>query len=276
MSYMQSRHKMKLKESQHDTLEILQKLDTLCKNLNITYWVMYGTLIGTIRHKGFIPWDDDFDVCMPRPDYDKFTKYFEQHDNDVNNLYLDNYRNDTTCFFWINRICDRDHELIFDRWGHKSGLFIDIYPFDGMGAEKDKEFWEKNFKKYQDNVKGFYMASESTLLYGNSKSHKILNIPYDVYSKIRGKRYFYKRINSISRKYSWDESKYVGLPVWATWLRFLKKEWFSETVYLPFENTTVPVPSGYDNILRTIYGDYMKLPPEEQRKPQHDYVAYKL
>lgn len=276
MSSLETRHKMKLKESQHDTLEILQKLDELCRKLNITYWVMYGTLIGTIRHKGFIPWDDDFDVCMPRQDYDKFTKYFENHGNDVNSLYLDNYKYDKTSFLWINRICDRDHELIFERWKHKSGLFIDIYPFDGMGNEQDKDFWNKNKNTNYNYIKGFYMASELTLLYGNSTSHKILNLPYDVYSKVKGKQYFYEKIDTISRRFSWDESKYVGLPVWDTWLKFLDKKWFEETIYLPFENTKVPAPAGYDSILRTVYGDYMNLPPEDQRKPQHDYAAYKL
>ena len=276
MSSLESRHKMKLKESQHDTLEILQKLDELCRKLNITYWVMYGTLIGTIRHKGFIPWDDDFDVCMPRPDYDRFTRYFEENNNDVDDLYLDNYKYNVNSFLWINRICDKEHELIFERWNHKSGLFIDIYPFDGMGDEDDKFFWKENKKRNYNYVKGLYMASEHTPFYGNSTVHKILNTPYDLYSKIKGKHYFYEKIDSVSKTFQWDESEYVGLPVWAMWLKFLDKKWFDETIYLPFENTKVPVPAGYDSILRTVYGDYMKLPPEDQRKPQHDYAAYKL
>ena len=112
------------------------------------------------------------------------------------------------------------------------------------------------------------------MLYGNSTSHKILNLPYDVYSKVKGKQYFYEKIDTISRRFSWDESKYVGLPVWATWLKFLDKKWFEETIYLPFEDTKLLGSAHIKEYLTYRYGDYMKLPSKEQQQAAVHAMIY--
>lgn len=277
MTNTEKKQKLTLKQSQKDTLEILSKLDKICKKLDITYWIMYGTLIGAVRHNGFIPWDDDFDVAMPRKDYNKLLKYFYKKKNFVDGLYLDNYLFDKTCFFCITRICDKKHILEFKEANHKSGLFIDIYPFDGMGNEEDKKYWEHEWKRQTHwAVKMFVMAGHQSLLYGDGIIHKLGNLPFSIIAKLNGRKPYYKKLIKNSRKYSWDESEFVGEVVWPGWLRFLKKEWFSDVIYLKFENITVPAPIGYDKILRTIYGDYMELPPIDKRKPQHDYIAYKI
>ena len=84
----------------------------------------------------------------------------------------------------------------------------------------------------------------------------------------------YRIIDRLAQKYKFDSSEWVGIPGWETSVCW-KKEFFDETVYLKFEDFKVPAPIGYDEILRAQYGDYMQLPPEDKRKPHHEYTAYK-
>jgi len=266
-----------LRETQIDTIQILKKFDAICESLNITYWGMYGTLIGAIRHNGFIPWDDDLDLSMPRTDYEKLLHHFSCHHNLIDGLYLDNLINDSTSFFYISRICDREHQLVFDNYNHESGLFLDIYPLDGMGNDNDKEFWIRNKTKRIYNLKKHLeLVNRKGILCGNGILHKVVNVPIVMSSRMHGAKYYFDQLDSISKTYTWEESTYVGLPGWANWLRFLKKEWFQNTIRVPFEDTMIPVPSEYDKVLTEIYGDYMKLPPTDNRKPQHDYKVYRI
>lgn len=263
-------------ELKKDTLRLFQKFDGICKSLDLNYWAMYGTLIGAVRHQGFIPWDDDFDVAMPRSDYEKLINFFITNGNKYQNLYIDNYKTNPKCFFYITRVCDTDHLLDFPKVDYKSGLFIDIYPFDGMGNDEDKAYWMNQVKLIDFLHRETYLSCAKGFFVGRNTRAKILNFPINVFSKIKGRMYFFNKMDNKSKKYSWNESKYIGCPIWAGWMRFLKKEWFDETVMLPFEDTKVPAPKSYDLVLKEIYGDYMTLPPEDQRKPSHDYEAFKM
>ena len=261
-----------IEETQKDTLKILLKVDSICEKLNIQYWGMYGTLIGAIRHKGFIPWDDDLDVCMKRNDYNKLLTFFYKNNNEYNGLYLDNIKTSDTCAFYITRICDKEHELNFYNTNHKSGLFVDIYPFDGMG--NDKKFWVEKKKKIYHLQKMMAMSNYQKS-FGKNRVNSILNAPLKEIAHLKGAKYYFDKMDKLSQTFSWDESKYVGLPGWGEELWFLPKDCFETTIKVPFEDTFLPIPQGYDAILTELYGDYMKLPPEEKRKPQHDYIAYK-
>lgn len=268
--------KLSLKNTQEDTLVILSKIKKICEKLHLKYWGMYGTLIGAVRHNGFIPWDDDLDLAMPRKDYEIFLHYFKENDNQIDGLYIDNPLVNDESFFYISRVCDRDHLLEFDDRTYTSGLFVDIYPLDGMGTEKDR----KNIKKYARTAallrKKMDLNCRKSFLCGKSFPSKILHIPLVLSVKCTGIKHLFYELDELSQKYQWDDSEFVGVPYWAGNLRFLNKTWFSETIDLKFENTTLPAPIGYDQILREIYGDYMKLPPKNERQPQHDYSTYKL
>lgn len=269
---------LELTESQKDTLVILKKMGKICSDLNLTYWCMYGTLIGAVRCNGFIPWDDDVDTAMPRSDYEKLLAYFQSHDNNVDGLYLDHYSMDETAFFPIMRICDRDHLLRFAQYGHSSGLFIDIYPFDGMGNDDDKAFWtsKKMSRKLFWLRHNQGLHSDVAAFPGNSAKTKIPNGIIKFFTNTRSNKSYFDEMEKISQTFKWEDSDYVGLPVWDPCIHFMKKTWFDETVRLPFEDTTIPVPAGYDALLREVYGDYMQLPPEDQRVPYHGYKAYRI
>lgn len=263
---------MKLDEVQEAELKILMEVQEICKQENIQYWGMYGTLIGAIRHKGFIPWDDDLDLAMKREDYEKFIYFLQKKYSGKLELHIQETNSDYP--YYIARVCDKEHVLQFDDFDYSSGVFIDIYPFDGMGNEKDMEFWNKNTKKIKILKKCLTAVSYKGKI-GSSLLHKIINMPLVLFSKWKGKEYFIKQIDLLSKKYQWNESEYVGLPVWADNLYFHKKADFEKFMLVDFENIKISVPVNYNRILKDIYGDYMCLPPENKRVPQHGYKAYK-
>lgn len=261
-----------LRESQHAALGVLEKVDQICRELGIKYYLMWGTLIGTIRHHGFIPWDDDLDIAMFKKDYDLLKNFFDTHKKGCEPLYIDCYDSNNKCFYNIPRICDSRYLLVFDNINYTSGMFIDVYILEGLGNEEDLSYWEKRFNKYDFYQKMIYMSSQKNLLFGSSLSHKIGNIPLCLISKIIGKKYFMNTMSSYKR-FDVNKSTYVGMPRWEK--SIIKKEWFSDTIEKDFEGKKFYIPIGYDDILKNEYGDYMKLPPESERHPYHGYKAYK-
>lgn len=266
---------MTLDEVHKNTLEILRFIVEVCKKLDIQYYGMFGTALGAVRHNGYIPWDDDLDLMMKRPDYEKFLDYFKTHDTSP--FYIDNPLNNSHYPFYISRVCDERFVVKFDKYNYESGLFIDIYPFDPMGNDKDMEWWRKTEKTKRRFLKKFISASQYKTVFGHGKTvfQKLVNIPISLIGKMFGNRFFYKELDKYSSKFNWENSKYIGFPTWNMWILFFEKKDFDSVVYLPFENTEIAVPIGYDNILKCSYGDYMTLPPVEKRNPSHDYQAYK-
>lgn len=263
--------KITLKESQNGQLNILKKVIKICDELGIEYWGMYGTLIGAIRHHGFIPWDDDLDIAMRRPDYERFISFFKRN-KVVDGLHIDIPELNKDYPYYICRVCDDRYLLKFDQYKYESGLFIDVYPFDGMG--NSEEFWVSKEKELLRKRILLCKSCSRSLLFGSKPITKILNIPIVAYSKVLGRDHFYKRLDREAQIFSWDESKYVGLAVWEDNAVLFKKELFEKMIDLKFEDINIKAPARYDEILKQYYGDYMQLPPLEKRKPQHYYTAY--
>lgn len=265
---------MNLQDTQRASLVVLKELDRICIEKNYKYWITFGTLIGAIRHKGFIPWDDDIDIAMPRDDYDKLIDYLNnEYNNDEFEIHT--FLNNDTYPFYISRFCDKKHELVFDGYNYKSGCFVDIYPYDGMGQKEDYEYWKSIKPKLHSLTKKLIMSEQASIMYGSSLIHKFGNLPQLLVSKIFGRKYYYNRLDSYRKKYTWDESDFVGVICWSTGTYCYPKEWFSEFERIPFEDIEVNAPKEYDQILRFLYGDYMQLPPEEKRVPQHGFTAYR-
>ena len=261
-------------EVQTETLTIVKFIDSICSKLGLKYFVMYGTLIGAVRHHGFIPWDDDFDIVMFRDDYERFLNYMSS--NETGDFYVDNPETNKCYPFYISRVCNRKYTLLFDNLHYRSGLFVDIYPFDGLGDKKDQSWWtkEKNQRIYWLE-RGLLFSRTKSLLWGNSLLHKLGNLPLMLFSKMVGNMYFFNKLETYKTRFSLDNSKFVSDPCWTSRLIFYEKEWFASPIMVKFENLEVPIPNGYDIILRLIYGDYMTLPPESERVSTHGYTAYK-
>lgn len=267
---------LSIKEIQGISLEILKIVTDLCEELHLRYFLIYGTLIGAIRHHGYIPWDDDVDIMMPRPDYDKLLEYLSVHK--LPNLSVFNRQTNQGYPYMITRISD--DRYILELENEKSvgmGVFVDIYPYDGLGNTK-KEAIRYGMKGdrlsslcYQATRKHF--AIEIT----RSRIRKIVKLPVFVVSKLIGKNYFQNKLEKLARVKNYDDCEFVGCVVWLSGgvKDIFKRSWFDETIKMPFDKYEFRVPKNYDAVLRHAYGDYMQLPPEKDRVAQHYYKAYR-
>jgi len=277
MTQNKSDEPLTLDEIHHVTLDVLKKIQEICKEHQITYFVAYGSLIGAVRHKGFIPWDDDFDIMMLRPDYDRFCKVCNESINGHGDYALMNPDNNKDYPFNISRFCDLRYRMVRDDNEPDAGMgiFIDIYPLDGLG---NHSFIIKTVINYTKQI----LLRLDTL----SKSSKMFMPKHNIIKKLirfpiwavmhrTDKRFIYRIMKSILSMFIFSESKYVGCFVWDEDMVFFPKKYFEENATLLFEGIPVNVPKEYDKVLRISYDDYMKLPPEDEQHPTHAYQIFR-
>lgn len=252
-----------LEEQKQIQLNILAKVDQFCEENNLRYSLGGGTLLGAVRHKGFIPWDDDIDIMMPRPDYDKFVHNFNGYDKDLTCAAHEIDKNFIQIFAKVynNKTLLKEQSL-----QDPLGIFIDVFPIDGFPSD------ERTVTKYVRKI---------TFL------RKLLQIK-NLDNKLRWKRiiaksilyffpvnYLQKRMQKAIKEYPFEESLYAG----ATCGRYKEKERYQRDVFekyttLDFENRNFKVIKEYDLYLKQHYGDYMKLPPVEEQVGNHTEYAY--
>lgn len=267
---------LSIKEIQSISLQILKQVTDLCESLNFRYALIYGTLIGCIRHRGYIPWDDDVDIMMPRPDYDRLIEYLSCHK--LKNLTLFNRQTCPDYPYMISRVSDDRYILEMENEDPVGmGIFIDIYPYDGLGITKEEAI------KY--GLKGDRLSS---LCYQATRKHfaietttsvirKVIKYPVYLFSKLIGKDFFQNKLEKLGGAKDYEKSEYVGCVIWLSWGEkdIFPKKWFDDTIMMPFEEYEFRVPKEYDKVLRHEYGDYMQLPPERDRIGHHYFKAYK-
>ena len=259
-----------LKELQQVELDILKEFIRVCNELNVKYFLDSGTLLGCIRHGGFIPWDDDIDVSMPREDYEIFLK--EGQKLLKNKYFLQTYKTDPEYTMGFAKI--RNSETTFIESSVKNlkinhGVYIDIFPLDGYNDKnKIRNFLNKKAfvlynlqinKKYdfkithKNNIKGKLALILSNLLYGRK------NVPSLLEKK-----------EKIAKKYSINDTGKIYCFFYnATTDLKMDSSIFEEGITKKFENIDVIVPKKYDEYLKIMYGDYMTLPPKEKRIAHH-------
>ena len=272
------KQELTIKETQAISLEILHTIAEICESQQLRYALIYGTLIGAVRHHGYIPWDDDVDIMMPRPDYDKLLAYLKNHIQEYTHLEVFNREECKNYPYMITRISD--NRYVIDMANEKPygmGVFIDIYPYDGLGKTKDEAV------KY--GLKGDRLSS---LCYQATREHfaietttslfrKIAKLPVYLYAKLRGKDCFQDKLEKLARDKDYDSSEYIGCVIWLSWGEkdIFPRKWFDETIMMPFGKYEFRVPKEYDKVLRHEYGDYMQLPPEKDRVGHHFFKVYK-
>ncbi len=253
-------------------LEILKEFNAFCQKNNLRYNLAGGTLLGAIRHKGFIPWDDDIDVCMPRPDFCRLISEYKGEDSKLKLVYrgIDGYdapfakiiRTDT---FVKNRFSSRETD---------KHLWIDIFPVDGL-PENIEEV--KKIYKSCDFYRQIYVLADAILGEGTSTFRKYSKYILKPLANIYGKKRCVDHIEQIASQYPYETSKYVGIVTWGLYgagERMVKAE-FEKSVEVEFEGYKFPTFSCWDSYLHGLYGNYMELPPVEKRKT-HDMEAYLL
>ena len=247
---------IELSEMQCIEKDILFYVDDFCIKRGIRYWVCGGTMLGTVRHKGFIPWDDDVDIYMPVPDYTKFVNEFRDQKYGLLSHYIPN-RND---FFELylkvtdnNTIAREDYNYI--REIHP--VAIDVFPIIGLpdGYEERQLF----FAEYYETV------------------HCIWQEFYERNGDMRAFIDWNSRQSEFLEMYDYDRQNYVG--VIDTGYRerdCTQKSVYRDTLRMPFEDIEVNVPVGYEEYLTNLYGDWHQLPLVEKRTSHHNMKAYRL
>ena len=236
-------------------MELLKKLLEVCEKYHLRIWAEGGTLLGTIRHHGYIPWDDDIDMAMLREDYDKLqaiakeefkTPYFFQSGyTDLFPNGLSRIRKDGTAAIMDQAINRNYHQ----------GIFIDIFPLDVM---PDDEVLFKSFVKEK-------VYRKEQLLLGLESYYSFTNWKYDyliLKNKariiIKGFHHCFSEYEHFIKQYNNTDNHRIAIISWRFDERYLRERiWYKDTLYLPFEDIKMPVPSGYDNILKKQFGDYM-------------------
>ncbi|WP_303834050.1 phosphorylcholine transferase LicD [Ruminococcus flavefaciens] len=265
-----------LKDIQALSLTVLKRFDEICQKNGFKYFLAYGTLIGAIRHNGFIPWDDDIDVMMPRKDFNRFIAYTEKHKKELYPLKLHNRRNTENYYYGIPRFSDMKYQYtVIDNYekGFDIGVFIDIYPLDNFG--NNREDAERLFKKCRQMNREFdwYVNTISKVSFIRTLVRKTMHCLMHIKYKKDYKNEIDKRIEKYILNNTSEDDKYIGVVLWASkiWQYDKSKLQGLKTVRHKFEDYEFNIPAAYDYMLKKGYGDYMQLPKEEDRHPYHNY-----
>jgi O-antigen/teichoic acid export membrane protein/phosphorylcholine metabolism protein LicD len=260
-----------LKEVQQGSFKVLCKIKHICEANNIRYYLFYGTLIGAIRHNGFIPWDDDIDVMMPRPDYERFLSYCREHKMDLGNYSLMHYTTNKKYIYPIARLVDTDYTIHYNNAkNYGLGLFVDIYPYDGFNPADKK--WQRQLSK---NIKWIGRCGNKTIPFDRRWYRFPLRLGSFVATRFIDLNKLIEKTDKLAQKYPYDSSEFVNCMAW-DWKPTIKyrREWFGENTYHIFGDQDFSIPHEFEYCLKAGYGDYMKLPPKEQRIGHHDYSAF--
>ncbi len=262
---------LSLDELQKCELDMLRIFDDYAKKHDLEYYMSGGTLLGAVRHKGFIPWDDDIDLMMPRPDYEYLIRHFKSDRYKISCCETDK----DYCSIQA-RIWDKKTLLKWDRSRAKEkeiGVFIDIFPIDGYPSSRFRTTFFLLF------VKLIRSLNSSTVKEGYGDQEKFILLKKIMNKFIRKDgNYYARKLNKFAKRYPYNESEYVGVVGTIAHMYREKnpKKIFAKTIMMQFEELSLPAPIGYKKYLRHLYGDYMKLPPVEQRVSEHDFKIYRL
>ena len=252
-------------------LHILDTIDAFCKEHDIQYSLAFGTLLGAVRHGGYIPWDDDLDIMMTRDNYNKFRDLYKSEHYPFLDLKIDNNHPvplgkvyDSRTFFYYKGYIKR-----------KYGVFVDIFPIDNVPTDNSERIrWVRQINRYiffnsvKCNSWSLVFKSKRSLLY----KFLCCCLKFFVSS-----HFIHSRLEKMYVKYDNEDTEYMGAPmifnkmdVWRIYPRTCFMNYFT----IKFEGKEYMSIQEYDKFLKIRYDNYMQLPPESERVSKHGIVAY--
>ena len=271
-------------EMKHIQLDILKNVAKFCDENRIRYYLGFGTMLGAVRHKGFIPWDDYIDILMPRPDYLRFVKVFNKSNDryEVKSIEIDEaYWNTFAKVFDLQTYMEEPRITVPEKY---RCINIDIFPLDGMPKGNLRK---KIHLKFQEFLITLYRGSN----FNYTVSRKYVDSKGKL-AKLKGwlrtgmkfiaitvfhilpTQLLIRHINKNAAKYAFDTAEYVDEAVCDALDRNIKREDFIHADEYVFEDGVFKGTRQYDMYLNHIYGDYMELPPENRRVSHHDFTPY--
>lgn len=256
----------KIRELQRCILDIALEFQRICEKNGLKYFLTYGTLLGAVRHQGFIPWDDDMDVGMPREDYEKFLRIAPSELGE--GFFLQTEATDPAYAFTSAKIRLNGTALVEDYAADSkqhNGIFLDVFPYDTL----PKHGWQQWLHFRAAKCLKWAALGKTDYTFVKSKRRR--------FAKLMSAAFFFLRkdgavrlSNKLRRFY---ERRHTGHYVDTEWYKsVVTDEDLVDMPKLSFEGYEFPVPHRYEQLLTKIYGDYMKLPPVEKRGVQHDVV----
>ncbi len=262
-----------VEEIQKMELGIMEYIHEVCEKIGVKYFLAYGSLIGAVRHHGFIPWDDDMDICMLREDYEKLQDYLIN--NSDTRYEVMSYKNNRNYVYPFMKVMDNQTYLLEEdvRIDSKMGIYVDIFPIDGY--EDNPEFKNKMTKIIKKRQLSCYTFKGIT----NRKSvvNSLLRYISVIIFYFTDTNKFVKQIDELAKSRKVEDYEFVDYliykdmnkPVW-------RKEWLQEVIVGNFEGKKFMIPADFHDILTSDYGDYMQLPPIESQVSHHDFKLWKI
>lgn len=262
--------KIETEELKNIELDILDYIDEVCRRNNINYSLAFGTLLGAIRHKGFIPWDDDIDIMLIRSEYNKLIDVLK-HDNH------DYYRvltpDDKGYWYGFAKVVDSRTVLEEKNWptDERIGVFVDVFPMDFVPENNEEEIIEK--ASYYD-MKVKYNLTNIAYVHNNKVIKLIKKIVRQrAVRKARAQDEFYWKAKMTDLLNQYSDTKNVACAV-SPPAKICKAEYFENYADTLFENKSYRIINNYKDCLTEFFGDYNILPPESERVSNHDFTAY--
>jgi len=263
-------------------IEVLNEVDRICRQYDIQYFADWGTLLGTIRHKGFVPWDDDMDMGMLREDYERFIEIAPKELKPE--YFLQTWKTDKSYPYAFAKIRKKGTvfiEAVSQKTNAHNEIFVDVFPYDIY--PDDETVRTKLTKKIMLLKYSLWMKDGMTpWLRHKSVLDRLLvkakYVPHYFYALTHSRDAMIAEYEKLMPMHNAETSKYYveqsgGTP-FGKWI--IPTECFKDFIEVKFEDTMFLVPEKYDLYLKTVYGDYMQLPPVEKRGNWHQIVEVKV
>ena len=264
--------RLHLEEIHQALIGLLDEFDRICREHNLNYSLSYGTLLGAVRHKGFIPWDDDADVNMPRPDYEKFLELAKN--GALGEHFCISKDRGKGTYYSFTKLMDKRYPIHCPNHIEVKYLFLDIFPVDGVAddvKEREKQFKQERKWVVLAGICQWYTMDR----WWGFIAYIIGFWFYPLFILFVGRTRAVRKMNEFAARYPFETSKYCAQHNFAPPTEAVPVEVYREYCEVEFEGKKYLAVRDWDQVLTNCFGDYMQLPPEKKRRSRHFMKVYR-